>query len=421
LPSRLTGSVSECPVAAVSKKSPVSKKRPVAKVATKAKAAPKGLQLSAAQWKAYNKAYSSSISAQALTRATTAFRKYRMRAYVKTLSQYNHVAKATQTAAIAAYATRMSWIQARDGHQNAALQSRIEEDMYKHQNALGRLQYAQAGEKRYLARALARTVDTPDARAHEENVIAAAERARSKAAKSVTAKKYRKSKKPRNKAANAAGMRAADAPSLVAAAGKQRAATRAKARATAQKTAKATVAKNKAARSASKKATVVSAKKRGAPAGAGFTKRDVYTPWIGDPDSPLCVPVAIANHLLYTTGVRMDDVSLGRFMFNCPYNPTIEQALEILKGMRQRGPVPWALQFYSPVGSEYRFSLLVYERVPARYAHSTGLVVGYQSEYGPHAALSLGNGTVVSWGQEIPNDAKIEEAWMLDWVASGRL
>ena len=69
-------------MAAVSSKGTVAKKAPVAKTATKASAKPKGLQLSAAQWKAYNKAYSASTSAQAFKASVGRFRKYRLQAAV---------------------------------------------------------------------------------------------------------------------------------------------------------------------------------------------------------------------------------------------------------------------------------------------------------------------------------------------------
>jgi hypothetical protein len=361
------------------------------------------------------------MAAQRLTSATNRFRLDRLRTAKKTIAQYNHVVKNTQVAAIAAYASRMSWLQSKEAHQNSALQSRIEEDMYNHQNMLGRLQFARAGEKKWEKRAIARTVDTAQAKAHEENVIAAAARVRTAAAKSVSAGKHNKyagkAKTAVNAQAAAAGLKAASAPSLVAGAAKQRAATRAKARAKAQKTAKASVAKTKAGRAASKKATVVKGKGRTASAGAGFVKYETYNKWIGDPDTPVCVPVAIANHLLYTAGVRMNDAYLGRFIFQCGYNPSIKRALAVLKSMTANGPSSWP----STRSDEYQYALVDYEPVPARYASGTGLVIGYKTVHGRHAALSLGNGTVVSWGQEISSDAEIEEAWMLDWVSSGRM
>lgn len=426
-------------MAAVSKKSPVTKKAAVTKKATVVKAKPKGIQLSAAQWKAYNKSYTSSMSAQALTSASNRFRKYRLKAAIATQASYARLNRSVQAAAVAAYATRRSYIQSVDGHQNAALRSRIEIDMYNHQNALGRLQYAQGGEKKYVARAVARTVDDAQARAHEETVIAAAARIRKAALKSVSAKKkpvYKKSKNSKvNAIANAAGMKAAaavkgsgqggSAKAGSAKAGSAKAPT-AKAKAATQKASATAKASAHATASKSAKAAVAKPKGRTAAAGKpgykndGFLKYDTYNTWLGKPDTPICVPVAIANHMLYTTGLRMTEAFLGRFAFHCGHNPTIEQALQALKSLT-RNNVDSFMFWYSPVKDAAKYELCEYAKVPARYAHSQGLVVGYESEYGPHAALSLGNGTVVSWGQEIPNDADIEEAWMIDWAASGRL
>jgi hypothetical protein len=402
-------------MAAVSSKGAVAKKAAVTKTATKVKAAPKGLQLSAAQWKAYSSAYSSNLSAQILKLATARYRKYRLNAALTTIGKYRVAQRSAQAAAIAAYATHQSAVQAHDGHQNAALQARINADNYRHQTLLGRKQFAQAGEKKYMSKAIARTVDTVQAKAHEESVIAAAARVRAAAAKSVTATKkvYPKSKKPLNAAANAAGLKAAMAPSLVAGAAKQKKATAAKAHAAASKTAKATAKSSAQATAAAKSASKNAVTAKGRTAG----NPDLHIPfsilpqgWLGDPAVPTCVPVAIANHLLFMAGTRMDDEYLARFVFACGYNPSISHALKVLKELtRARGGLGY--------DDKAKYELCEYAEVPGKYAHSQGLVVGYESSYGPHAALSLGNGTVVSWGQEIPEDAPIEEAWMIDWAA----
>lgn len=415
-------------MAAVSSKGAVAKKSPVAKTPTKVKAKPKGLQLSAAQWKAYNKAYSSAATQGALKAGAARFRKYRLQAAVATNASYNKIYKAAQVAAIAAYATHRSFVQSGQAHQNAALQARIGADSYKHANILGRLQYAQAGEKKYAARAVARTVDTAQSMSYEEKVFAAAAKARKNAARSVSAAKKGKKPGAASKAiaaaANKAGLKAA--AGVTGAANTKTASQKASssAKATASKTAKATAhataaksAKATAATSAqSAKAPTKTAKGRTAAAGEGFLKRESFTPWLGKPETPNCVAVAIANHLLYYTGIRMDDVFLSLFTEACyqpgPCIPSIRDCLETLKAMAK------------PSGGlgitekKWLYELCDFEPVPARYSHSTGLVIGYESAYGPHAAISLQDGAVVSWGQEIPNDAAIEEAWMLDWAAA---
>src|ERR1700684_1347343 len=140
-----------------------SKVKSKAKVTTKAQAAPKGLQLSTAQWKAYNKAYSASSKSAyqklALTAAATRFRKYRLQSAYATIAKANIATANARTAAIAAFAARMSWRQSQLAHQNSALRSRIETDMYHHAQIAGRMQYIQGGQNAYAAKAIARTVD----------------------------------------------------------------------------------------------------------------------------------------------------------------------------------------------------------------------------------------------------------------------
>jgi hypothetical protein len=262
--------------------------------------------------------------------------------------------------------------------------------MYNHQNTLGRLQYAQAGEKKYMSKAVARTVDTVQAKAHEESEIAAAAKVAKKATKSVTA-----TKKPLNTAANAAGLKAAaSVKGGVLPAGSRSVASQ-KASATASASAKATIKAEK---------------------GRTAGNPDLHIPfnvlpqgWLGDPEIPTCVPVAIANHLLLLTGLRLPEDFLAGFCLAVGYNPSIGHALKVFKGFTHAGHLGYEDRF--------KYELCDYASVPVKYAHSQGLVVGYESSYGPHAALSLGNGTVVSWGQEIPEDAPIEEAWMIDWAA----
>src|ERR1700722_4984505 len=94
-------------------KAPVkAKKAPVAKAVAKTKAKPKGLVLSSAQWKAYNKAYNATASAAAqrvaLSKAAQRFRKYRLQAAYSTIKAANVATHNAQTAAIAAFAAKMS-------------------------------------------------------------------------------------------------------------------------------------------------------------------------------------------------------------------------------------------------------------------------------------------------------------------------
>jgi hypothetical protein len=353
-------------MAAVTK---TTKKATVKAVASKAKAAPTGLQLSAAQWKAYNKAYSATKSAAdsriALTAAAQRFRKYRLQAANATIAKAAGTYKSAQAASVAYQATRRSWVQARLGHQQTNLVNRIYNDMDTHANILGRFQFIQSGEKAYVNKAVMRTVDTAQATSYEQVLFKAASRA---ATKAVTSAKSYKGSISNQQKAQIAG--AATKAGLAA---------------------------------ASKIKTPKAAVGRTASLPSSIKPPWNYDKWIGLEYTPACVPVAIANHLLFRTGVEMDGAFLMRFIEKCGEAPTIEHGLRTLKEI-SRGV------------QDNKYIICLYERVPVRFAKSTGLVVGFESSYGPHAALSLGYGRVISWGAEIPDDAEMEEAWMIDWL-----
>jgi hypothetical protein len=346
-------------------------KTTVSKVTTKANATPKGLVLSAAQWKAYNAAYSAAASAArtkiALLAAANRFRAYRLGAAYATQKRAAAARGAAQTAAIAANATRMSWVQSKLGHQNAALRNRIEAGMYTHANIAGRLQYTQAGEQAYARQAVMRTVDQAQAYAYERSVFNRISKTAKKAVRSTvsTGKKTTLSK-----AQSAAIAKAGNTAGLAAA-----------------------------------------AKVRTAPRRRGtmnIAEIEFDREWIGNETEPHCVAYAIANHLLYdrgTTGIRLHPADVAELAELAGPEPTIEEAL-------------WRAYMAAwPAGRQVR--LADYKRVEddkLRTARILGpLVIGYGTMFGDHCALSLPAGGVVSWGEIGPLKADIEEAWELTW------
>lgn len=346
----------------------------VAAKATVTKAVPKGLVLSTAQWKAYNAAYNAAAGAArnkiALQAAASSFRKYRLGTAYAMMKTAAVSRRASRVAAIAAYATRRSWVQSRLGHQNAALQARIENDMYRHATIAGRLQYTAAGEQAWAHAAVMGTVDQAQALAYETAQFKLVNKTAKKAANSTvnTGKKTTLSKAQSTaiaKAGSTAGLKAA-------------------------------------------------AKVRTAPRSAIAALPRRRSRWLGDETEPRCIVFAVANHLLKTQLLKADDRDIDDLAEMAGPEPTIEETLwrAYMSGWPNRaGPRDWP----------WRIRLADYHRVAASPSHLNvlSLVIGYEvmTDDGlrDHAALSLPGGRVVSWGSETERESPVEEAWELLW------
>jgi hypothetical protein len=334
----------------------VAAKTPVSATATGNKTSAKGLQLSAAQWKAYHAAFAATaqrLRYNALLQArATGMRKYRLAAAYSSLKRAAASRAAAQTSAIAAYAARRTYIQSRLGHQNAALQARVELAMYRHANLTGRLQYIQGGEKAYAHRAVMRTVTQAQAVTAERAILSKAYRVASKAGRSTTtSRKTTPLSRAITAQAQAAGLKAAKAA----------------------------------------------------------VGRTAPPPWAGNETTPNCVVMAIANHLIACRGLRADEASIRELEEMCGPEPTIEEALWNA----------WMMHF--PRG--HLAHIGNYQALPEDELLSTlqlmgHLIVGYQSANGPHAAVTLSGGQVISWGEVIEREkTPVEEAWIIEWVA----
>jgi len=426
-------------------KTPASKapvKGGTAKKSTVQKAKPKGLQLNAAQWKAYNKAYKATATLVrrrlALMAYANNFRKYRLAAAHGMIKSYNASKASAQAAAIAAHASRMSWVQSKLAHQNSALQARIEHDMAYHGLLSGRAQYVQAGEKVFAHDAVMRTVDTAQALKHENLVFAQAAKAAKKASKSTVKKKYKvtANSKAVASAAQAAGLAAIKGIKGGGPTGSSAGSVKAKttASAHAKATAKATLAASVKAGTTVGKAKAVAAG-GGATGGSAVSKKAAPAPtkgrtcampnwrlpgyepssqyvaaesqqsWLGDESTPNCVVTAIANCLLLQCSHRVDDYLIKELTAECGDNPSIESVLWLV--YRTGWP-------YHP-----KIRLGDYSQVEPQDAERAGLVIGFEvaTDDGPgdHAALTLDDGEVVSWGSVIVREELVEEAWELTW------
>jgi hypothetical protein len=356
---------------------PSPTKAKVAAKATVQTAAPKGLQLTTAQQAAYNAAYKATATKirnnLALQAAATGFRKYRLQAALATVKAYNAAHASAQSAAIAAYATRRTWVQSRLAHQNSALQARIEMDMYNHANLSGRLQYVAAGEKAYAHAAVMRTVDQAQAATYEAAVFKAVSKTAIKASKSVLpAYKPGPNSKAIAAAANTAGLKAAKA-----------------------------VKTRTAPNYGNMYAAMYLAHTRHNQPPPG----PVRTDWHGDEVTPNCVITAIANHLMHMKNVKVAERFLTELFEACKPEPTIEEVLW------QAWLIGWPgngvhLKNYRPTATDTAYSMC--------------RVIGYEvlcddGVTRDHAALSLGEHKVVSWGKVSESCTAIEEAWDLEW------
>jgi hypothetical protein len=392
-------------VAAKSKVAPKAAKKPVAAVKTKVKAQPKGLVYSKAQWAKYNKAYAVTARRLALAFAAQAFRKYRLQSAYATVQRANVATRNAQAAAIAAYATKQSWRQAKLAHpQNNALNARIELDAYNHANLAGRLQFAQGGERAYAHKAVMRTVDTAQATSYEQAIFAAAARVAKKAKKSVSKKgKQTAASKAVAKAANAAGAEARGKGTPLSS---KASAAKAKAKRTAKAHAKATVAKKRAARKAShaksaqsKKAPVTKAKARTAPY-QGFIPMRLFdgesNEWgIGLNDfEGTCIMAAVANALWHQTGWRLPDEDIAYWTGRAGPHPDIGGVLNML----------WTLQPWPQVKLLQPIPL-----VPSYEAYCERLI-----GFGDHAAYAF-QGKMVSYGRLQPVAENADEVCTLEF------
>lgn len=415
----------------------VKAKSPAAAKQSSVKAPAKGLQLTAGQWAAYNKAYSATAASArrsiALAGAARGYRKYRLNAAYATIKRYNAVRASAQAAAVAAYATRQSWRTSHLAHQNAALQSRIELDMYNHANLAGRLQYAQGGERGYMNSAVKRTVDSAQALAYESKVFSQLRKTAKKASRSTLPKTRLTANSAVIKAAAAAaGLAAAESvpgrgPKGTSAASiKARTTASAHARATAAAGAKGRRAKASATAKASTRATLAAdAQSRKAPKKQGKSRTAPYWPlaemyghpappreengsaWVGDEVTPNCIVTAVVNHLVTTKNFKSTPELVAELTGQCGEDCSIE---DVLWRVYQSG---W------PYG---KVRLTDYREVDPQDGEGRGLVIGYEitradGSTGDHAALSLDKGQVISWGAVTDRECLVEEAWELSWYS----
>jgi hypothetical protein len=319
-----------------------------------------GLQLSAAQWKAYSAAYSATQRQAALNAATQTLRTSRLSAAYSIAKKTAAAHSAARTAAIAAFAAKTSFRQSQLAHQNAALMARVYADYERHVQVAARLQYTYKGEAVYRHTAVMNTLTTAQAyKITNARFAAAAKAAKTATTAIATNTKISTTQAAVNAQANTAGLKAA-------------------------------------------KAT---------PAGATAPRPVHLTPpeaeeavCFGDPAGHDCVAAAIANHLLWSTGHRLSPeryTYLAAFLGNAP------EVFDALNDLSQ--DVPW-----EPSGP------YLDDFFPVTKPTARPQVIKIPAVWGEHAACLTAEG-VASWGELLTLEevaapgAEVEQAWDLVW------
>jgi hypothetical protein len=126
------------------------------------------------------------------------------------------------------------------------------------------------------------------------------------------------------------------------------------------------------------------------------------TNWItagNDEGEENCVAVAVANHLLYHTGHRVHDSQVT--YLSVLADERLSVAMDRLD----------YYEVWAPIG------LSEYGKVAPADAQP-GMIVGFKTDNGDHCGLLLPGNKVVSWGEIIPLESEIEEAWEIAWVTA---
>jgi hypothetical protein len=407
----------------------MAKKAKVKAVSAKATvhtAKPKGLQLSAAQWRAYNRAYSASVKAgdaalaaryrsEALAHrranivaAAGQLRKARLSA-AYSLSKKSTAAHAVaRTAAIAAYATKQTFRQSVLAHQNTALRQRIYADYERHVSLATRAQFVYKGESAYTHTGIMRTLDTSQAQTIMEKRFANAKKTAQKAVRSVgTHSAASAAASAARKAAVAQVYTAARAAGLAAARAvpppppkvrhrkvkkpKKKVVHHAHKRA---KTTKSSRAKSKTTRAVAAKGKVAAvAKKATAAPRPANCHVAVTSPWgFGDPDGEDCMAAAAANSLLLSLTHRLTAKQYADLVYYFEGHFNLDNALHEIRGEDLWGPGQPYLAHYFLLDSSKMRQVSCCVPLP-------GTVAEFETAEGPHAALMLSSGQIASWGE----------------------
>jgi hypothetical protein len=349
--------------------------------ASKTTAKKTGLHLTAAQWAAYDKAYSATAKAGysklALQAAAVNLRKMRLAAAAGAAKKAA-AAKVKAVKAKSALQAARAALKQDKALQKTALIAKADALVHQALKTADSLQAKASASAHYAQDAVKRELTPKEALAAETALFAKAAKV-AKAAAKTPVKAAGKAAKPAKKSA-------------------------------------ATIKADAAVAAASQAAGLAAAKKVPASAKAPAAKKaprpddlGPYPPrtcfWRGDPEGDDCLAAAIANSLLWEFRLHLTPWQYGQLVNVLGDEPDIGKALHTLKWY-------WSV---SPSADLKDFELV-------SNADRPGLITGFCSPGGGHAALTATEGNIICWGEVLPlSDAivpgtEIVETWKLTWV-----
>jgi hypothetical protein len=330
--------------------------------------------LSPAQFKAYQKAAQKVQQGQ----QAEALRRRRLASAAKVNKKLAVARRSASRSQVAAYAARQTFRQAVSGHQSSMLRKRAAANVFRLQQRATQARFIFRGESIHAHTTRMQTLTSAQAAATYQKFRQSAIRRNNQKLKSKNLKprKKRKARKTGgySAAAKSAGMRAARQVRP--------------AQATKAKNTKTNA--NKAAQS--KKKTAAKPKQ----VKAAVHRAGVNREWVTAGNTQgveNCAAVALANHLLAWTGYRLTDDQVMDLHF--AGGDTLQGVIEAAG--------------WDNVAVEMAVLLDGLDGFPV------GSLVSYDTPYGPHAAVLLGEGNVAAWGEVVKLTEPIEEGWFVQW------
>ena len=125
--------------------------------------------------------------------------------------------------------------------------------------------------------------------------------------------------------------------------------------------------------------------------------------WItagNDKDVENCVAVAVANHLLLHTGYRVSKLEVSYLL----YRDSVWKALEVL-------------DYHEDVWK--KVGLSEYGMINPEDAEP-GDIIGFETPNGSHCGVLMPDNKVISWGEVVPLESTIDEAWQVTWTVTSQ-
>lgn len=323
----------------------------------------------AAQRKAYQSASKAAIHRAQLQHNAKALEERRLQAALKVLRKLQIKRAQAVQARIAAHAVRATYLQTAYGHEARPLQIAAAHRLFKAQSVATNRQFAAAGEAIHARTTVMQTLTDAQALSAEQRLSAKARASylRRKKLRTKKGKVIIKGKIAATRKAKTSRHGKSPYAAIGARAGRQAAAK-----------------------------LPGPSKRRGAP-----KNEPVESPsWItagNDDSAENCVAVAIANSCLHKLGYRVTDEQVEMVRHD-----RLNKALWML----------WKTTRWWPI------DLIGYHpQCPA--LAQPGDVIGFETDLGPHCGILMPNDMVVSWGEIVPLESPIDEAWSLTWRITG--